>query len=642
VFTTLRLKWRFRRPQKSRLRCRPRLELLEDRIVLNHTPLGPEFQGNGTPFNSLQPPQVAIASDAAGDFVIAWTEINTSSEGSPTTVKARLFNKGGIAESSDIIVASNLQTPADGFVTVDVAMTPDGQFVVVYDRGEGDLSTVMAHYYSAGSADLGEVEVTPTLSEGFQAAFKPAVARDDAGDVIVAFVDQAQSESPQTIEVQRLDASGNLLGSAMPLSGGDSPLSGPALGADGQGDFVVTWTTNFNQTPEIVFERFSAIGKALDPSPVNVTDTQDNSVSSIGVAHDTGNFVISWTDRTPGDIRVLAERFSSTGTALGSIFQANTNPLNQLASTSVAVDNTGDFVVTWATGPIESQLPASVFARTCNADGSPESTAFKVNQTSFDSGAVDVATDATLHQFVVNWGANGTVDNDVPLSAVRIYRLPDTPPHVMPPPPTPIPTPIPQPVPVPIADPRGFNLAQKPSVKSGNASVLPLFVVDSPRPIEAVSTPFAPLAVSNFPLSSLSPGEREKRLGEIGGRVFLDLNGNGIQDEGEPAVEGMRVFLDMNDNGIHDEGEPEMDTDPNGRYLFTGLALSRYRVRQLVRPPRVMQTSPPQNAAHEVELSWENSSVTGKDFGTKMIVIPVGIERSRTSEPETPSGPPPE
>jgi hypothetical protein len=151
-----------------------------------------------------------------------------------------------------------------------------------------------------------------------------------------------------------------------------------------------------------------------------------------------------------------------------------------------------------------------------------------------------------------------------------------------------------------------------------------------------ISRPVPPVSL---PITLRSGAQDDLRMGEISGSVFEDLNGNGVQDIGEKGLEGQRVFLDMNDNGIQEENEPGMDTDSRGRYHFPGLALTRYRVRQKLQ--KVAQTTPDRNLPHEVELTAQNSSVNGKDFGAKIILFtPVtgqSGDNNTSSTPETPS-----
>ena len=78
--------------------------------------------------------------------------------------------------------------------------------------------------------------------------------------------------------------------------------------------------------------------------------------------------------------------------------------------------------------------------------------------------------------------------------------------------------------------------------------------------------------------------------GSIGSLTWLDLNGDGDVDGGEPPIEGVTVSLidDRNGDGAWDpdgaddifgtaDDEPILETaatDPTGSYLFTGVPLS--------------------------------------------------------------------
>ena len=68
---------------------------------------------------------------------------------------------------------------------------------------------------------------------------------------------------------------------------------------------------------------------------------------------------------------------------------------------------------------------------------------------------------------------------------------------------------------------------------------------------------------------------------EISGRLWDDLNGDGVADFGEPGVAGETVFIDLNDNGSFDAGEPFDTTDGSGDYEFLNLEERVYTVRLL-------------------------------------------------------------
>ena len=69
--------------------------------------------------------------------------------------------------------------------------------------------------------------------------------------------------------------------------------------------------------------------------------------------------------------------------------------------------------------------------------------------------------------------------------------------------------------------------------------------------------------------------------GSLGDYVWLDADGDGVQDPGEPGISNVVVYADMNTNGVRDAGEPMSTTTTNGYYLLSGghMVAGTYRVR---------------------------------------------------------------
>lgn len=59
--------------------------------------------------------------------------------------------------------------------------------------------------------------------------------------------------------------------------------------------------------------------------------------------------------------------------------------------------------------------------------------------------------------------------------------------------------------------------------------------------------------------------------GSIGDYVWYDVDGDGVQDAGEPAMAGVRVYLDFDNDGVLDGNEPSVLTSVSGAYGFSGL-----------------------------------------------------------------------
>jgi SdrD B-like domain/Prealbumin-like fold domain len=65
----------------------------------------------------------------------------------------------------------------------------------------------------------------------------------------------------------------------------------------------------------------------------------------------------------------------------------------------------------------------------------------------------------------------------------------------------------------------------------------------------------------------------------LGDRVWLDQDGDGIQDTGEPGLSDVRVYVDANGNNVYDTGEQAVFTSTDGDYYIGNLPAGTYSVR---------------------------------------------------------------
>ena len=68
--------------------------------------------------------------------------------------------------------------------------------------------------------------------------------------------------------------------------------------------------------------------------------------------------------------------------------------------------------------------------------------------------------------------------------------------------------------------------------------------------------------------------------GRIEGRKGLDADFNGTFEPDEPGQPGVTIYVDLNGNGQHDEGEPFAITDADGYFSIGGLPPREYIVRE--------------------------------------------------------------
>ena len=102
----------------------------------------------------------------------------------------------------------------------------------------------------------------------------------------------------------------------------------------------------------------------------------------------------------------------------------------------------------------------------------------------------------------------------------------------------------------------------------------------------------------------------EERIGNLGGTLWNDFNGDGVRAITDVALSGWTVFLDENHNGVADPTELSQTTDINGDYTFVGLPEGTVTVAEVV--PTGWEVAPGFSAS--VTISISTGLTTTVDF----------------------------
>jgi hypothetical protein len=126
----------------------------------------------------------------------------------------------------------------------------------------------------------------------------------------------------------------------------------PAVGADGDGNFVVTWSSDVGGAASLgVFaQRYDALGAPVGGEiPVNEFTTGAQAQPVVAV-DPTGGFVVAWTDtlRDGNGFGLFGRAFDASGTPLGADFAVNTYTTGLQAVPAAAPTGGGHFVATWS------------------------------------------------------------------------------------------------------------------------------------------------------------------------------------------------------------------------------------------------------------------------------------------------------
>ena len=106
-------------------------------------------------------------------------------------------------------------------------------------------------------------------------------------------------------------------------------------------------------------------------------------------------------------------------------------------------------------------------------------------------------------------------------------------------------------------------------------------------------------------------------LGQISGKKYEDLNGNGEDDPGEPGLWGWTIYMDANNNGQLDSGEISTSTSPDGSYAFSNVGPGTYRIREVNK-----------EGWAETDPTSLDSSIGGQDDGS--YIVPMTSNGNKT------------
>jgi acetyltransferase-like isoleucine patch superfamily enzyme len=178
----------------------------------------------------------AVAMNAALDFVVVWA---TRSGSGSDQIHGRRFTGGGNQAGATFEVSTN-RVSSKG--ATDVAMAPDGSFVVVWDAGgqDGDGSGVFAQRYDRAGRRLGgELRVNShTLNDQSD----PSLAMKPDGSFFVAWASHGQDGSDDGVFGQWFDAAGRKAGGELAINGQTAGTqSEPAVAISSNGALFVVW-----------------------------------------------------------------------------------------------------------------------------------------------------------------------------------------------------------------------------------------------------------------------------------------------------------------------------------------------------------------------------------------------------------------
>jgi hypothetical protein len=177
------------------------------------------------------------------------------------------------------------------------------------------------------------------------------------------------------------------------------------VAVDNNGNFVITWMgAGLVDSTGIYAQRYNSNGVAQGTEfLVNTFTTSIQSKPSIAVDNN-GNFVITWNSANQdGSLYgIYAQRYNSNGIAQGTEFRINTTTGDNQKNPSLAVDSNGNFTVAWESYN-QDGFRWGIYAQRYNSNGVRQGSEFLVNTfTNLNQINSSIAMDSD-GDFVITW-----------------------------------------------------------------------------------------------------------------------------------------------------------------------------------------------------------------------------------------------
>jgi Ca2+-binding RTX toxin-like protein len=327
---------------------------------------------------------------ASGDIVVTWQDNSgIGGDSSGIAVKAEILTLSSDAPSDIALSAAAISETARedvGLFTLSTtgalnssftyellsdssggAFRIEGNKLVVDDHSLLDFETAPTVQLQIRSTDLNGNSFTETLAVSIADTPESAVA---GGDQFLVNTTSSGNQTESTVTLlasggfvvnwydwnlggraQVYDSDGNKIGSELGLAGPLAALPG--------GGFVaaIQATGGDGSYGGIAIRLYDALGNPIGGEiTVNSTTVGDQWVDSVAVL-ESGGFVVTWTDRPPGFLPntfnptdVRGQRFDASGAKVGAEFLVNTSTAEDQLQSQVAALQSGGFVITWLDG----------------------------------------------------------------------------------------------------------------------------------------------------------------------------------------------------------------------------------------------------------------------------------------------------
>lgn len=187
----------------------------------------------------------------------------------------------------------------------------------------------------------------------------------------------------------------------------DTTQRDPQIAKDAAGNYVVVWTTlnkiSAQAQNEITLQKFNTNDQKIGTEEIVNTITAFNQEKPAIAMNASGMFVIVWASYSDfNSIYDIKARIYKNNTPIGNEFLVNTYTLGSQTNPDVAIDDYGNFVVTWDSW-YQDGSNKGVYAQMFDQNGNKVGSEFLVNTTTINSQQRPIIKKFNDGKFIIVW-----------------------------------------------------------------------------------------------------------------------------------------------------------------------------------------------------------------------------------------------
>ena len=187
----------------------------------------------------------------------------------------------------------------------------------------------------------------------------------------------------------------------------DTTQRDPQIAKDTNGNYVIVWTTlnklSVAKQDEIAIQKFNSNDEKIGTEELVNTTTDFNQEKPAVAMNASGMFVVVWASYTDfNSIYDIKARIYKNNQPIGNEFLVNTFTTNTQTNPDVAIDDNGNFVITWDSW-YQDGSNKGVYAQMFDQNGNKVGNEFLVNTTTLNSQQRPVIKKFANGNFIIVW-----------------------------------------------------------------------------------------------------------------------------------------------------------------------------------------------------------------------------------------------